>query len=458
MRYRQRSANSARFSKGLFLPKKVGFNMSLSRTRLAVGVAFVALVAASQASASAFYLQEQSVRGSGRAYSGEVADKGASSLWWNPAAIAGIERSEGYLGFHSVQVNSKVVNNGSTITRPVPPTGLTTPIGGAQTAFDPINDGVVPNGAVAFRINDRLSFGVAVAAPYNFTTEYNNDSWTRYDALKSHLLTINVDGVLAYKVSDFLDLGVGVTALYADAELTNALPNISPLQPDGSQSLKGDGWAYGYTVGAQIHPSSNFTIGASYRSKIDQKLDGKVAVAGLLAPIPSANNFTVDGQAKISLPWMANIGARWAVNDQWTLNASASRIGWSEFDAIRVTFPGAATTSIQDYKDTTSYAVGVDYQASPRLTLRTGVQYDPTPTPDVGRTARVPDGDRMMYAAGATWAATDSLKLDAALNYIKFDDSEINRVDATATGATVRQFGDVTGHAVVLSAGARMSF
>ncbi|WP_233244627.1 outer membrane protein transport protein, partial [Caulobacter sp. HMWF009] len=62
--------------------------MSHSRNRLAAGVAFGVLVAATQASASAFYLQEQSVRGSGRAYSGEVADRGAASLWWNPAAIA----------------------------------------------------------------------------------------------------------------------------------------------------------------------------------------------------------------------------------------------------------------------------------------------------------------------------------------------------------------------------------
>jgi long-chain fatty acid transport protein len=432
--------------------------MSLSRNSLAAGVALLALAAASQASASAFYLQEQSVRGTGRAYSGEVADKGVGSLWWNPASIAGIEKSEGYFGLNMIQVNSKVTNTGSSITRPVPPAGVTTPIGGDNIAYDPINDGVVPNAGVAFRINDKLALGISVAAPYNFTTEYNQNSWTRYDALKSQLRTVNVDGVIAYRVNDMIDLGVGVTALYADAELTNALPNISPLQPDGSQSLKGDGWAYGYTVGAQIHPSKSLTIGASYRSKIDQKLDGTVKVAGLLAPIPAANNFTTDGQAKITLPWIANLGARWAVNDAWTLNASVSRVGWGEFDAIRVSFPGSATTNVQNYKDVTTYAVGVDWQASPRLTLRTGVQYDPTPTPDVGRTARVPDGDRMMYAAGATWAATDNIKLDAAISYISFDDSKINRTDLTATSSTVRLNGDVTGSAVVLSTGARFSF
>lgn len=432
--------------------------MSLTRTRLAVGVAFVALAAASQASASAFYLQEQSVRGTGRAYSGEVADKGVGSLWWNPASIAGIARSEAHFGLNQILVNSKVTNTGSNITRPVPPAGLTTAVGGADTAFDPINNGVVPNFGAAWKINDKLSLGLSVAAPYNFTTEYTANSWTRYDALKSQLRTVNVEGVVAYRVNDMLDLGLGVTAMYADAELTNALPNISPLQADGLQSLKGDGFAYGYSVGAQLHPSKSLTIGASYRSKLDHKLDGTVKVSGLLAPIPAASNFTVDGQAKITLPWIANLGARWAMNDQWTLNGSVSRVGWSEFDAIRVSFVGGGSTSPQDYKDVTTYAAGVDYQASPRLTLRAGVQYDPTPTPEIGRTARVPDGDRMMYATGATWAATETLQLDAAISYIAFDKSQINRTDVTATSSTVRLRGDVEGSAVVLSAGARFSF
>ncbi len=432
--------------------------MSSKRTSLAAGVALLALVAATQASASAFYLQEQSVRGSGRAYSGEVADKGVGSLWWNPASIAGIDRSEAYLGLNAVLVQSKVSNAGSTITRPVPPAGLTTPVGGYDSASKPIDNGLVPNLGFAYKVNDRLSVGVSVAAPYNFTTAYDKNSWTRYDALKSQLRTVNVDGVVAYKVNDLIDLGVGVTAMYADAKLTNALPNISPLQPDGFQGLKGDGWAYGYTVGAQLHPSKALTIGASYRSKIDQKLTGTVTVAGLLAPIPAANNFSTDGQAKITLPWMANVGARWALNDKLTLNGSVSRVGWGEFDAIRIKFATSATESVQNYKDITTYAVGADYQATPRLTLRAGVQYDPTPTPDVGRTARVPDGDRMMYATGLTWAATDRLKLDAAVTYISFDKSQINRTDVTATGSTVNLRGNVEGSAVVLATGARFSF
>ena len=430
--------------------------MSISRTSLAAGVALAALVAASQASAAAFYLQEQSVRGAGRAYSGEVADRGAASLWWNPASIAGLEKNEIYGGVHLVQVDSQVNNRGSTLTRPVIPGGLTTPVGGDGIAGGPINNGIVPN------ITDKLAVGLSAAAPYNFTTDYNSNSWTRYDALKSNLFTVDVNGTVAYRVNDMLDVGVGVSAQYTDAELSSALPNLSPALPDGSSSLKGEGnWDYGWNVGAQLHATPTLTIGASYRSKIKHDLDGKVVISGLLGPL-AGNNVTADGVANITTPWMANLGARWQVSGATTLNASVSRIGWSEFDQIVVNYPGRTQISEQNYKDTTTYAVGVDHMVNDKLTLRAGVQYDPTPTPDVGRTARVPDGDRMLYAVGSTWQATDSIQWDAALSYISFKDTEINRTETiyggTAAATTLNLQGDVGGSAVVISTGVRWSF
>jgi long-chain fatty acid transport protein len=436
--------------------------MSISRKCLAAGVALTALVVASQASAAAFYLQEQSVRGAGRAYSGEVADSGAASLWWNPASIAGLEKNEIYGGVNFVQVDSQVNDSGSTLTRPAIAGGATTSVGGETRASGPINNGIVPNFAGAFRINDKLAVGLTVAAPYNFTTDYSAKSWTRYDALKSNLTTIDVNGAVAYRINDMFDVGVGVSAQYTDAELTSALPNLSSALPDGTSSLKGEGnWDYGWNVGARFHASPALTFGASYRSKIDHELDGKVVVSGLLGPL-AGSNVSTNGVAKITTPWMANFGARWQVSPKATLNASVSRIGWSEFDQIVVTYTGGGSVSEQNYKDTTTYAVGVDYDVSPKLTLRAGVQYDPTPTPDVGRTARVPDGDRMLYAVGSTWQATDSLKWDAAVSYISFDDTKINRTETiyagTAAATTLNLKGDVGGSAVVLSTGLRWSF
>ena len=68
------------------------------RAIFAAGVSVLAGGIASSANAAAFYLQEQSVRGAGRAFSGEVADQGAASLWWNPASIGGMTGGAIYNG------------------------------------------------------------------------------------------------------------------------------------------------------------------------------------------------------------------------------------------------------------------------------------------------------------------------------------------------------------------------
>jgi long-chain fatty acid transport protein len=90
------------------------------------------------------------------------------------------------------------------------------------------------------------------------------------------------------------------------------------------------------------------------------------------------------------------------------------------------------------------------------------VQYDPTPTPNLGRTARVPDGDRWLYAVGATASLTKGLKLDAGLAYINFKKSRIDRTDIFNDGTPAQTRADlagaVKGSGYVLSLGMRSTF
>ena len=415
-----------------------------------------ALAMAGQAHAAGFYLQEQSVKGAGRAYSGEVADQGVSSLWWNPAAIARSGR-EAYVGLHAVFVDATVENKGSTITYPG---GTTIPVQGEPRGFNPIQNGVAPNFAIAMPVGERFALGLSVAAPFNFTTEYRNNSWARYDALTSRLTTADLQLTGAMKVTDWLDLGVGVSGQYTDAKLSTAYPNLSPLLADGVSQLSGDGWNFGWTVGAQAHLGA-VTLGASYRSAVEHDLDGRVLVMGLVGPLAPANR-DVSGSAKFTTPWIATLGGRWQATDKLALNAQVQRIGWSEFDAIEVNFAGGGESLRQGYKDVTSGGVGLDYAVNDRLTLRAGVQYDPTPTPDGDRTARVPDGDRWLYGVGATGKVTDSLQVDAALAYIDFDKSAIAHdtvfYEGTPAATTTRLRGEVQGEGYVMSLGLRKTF
>ena len=411
---------------------------------------------AAPALAGSFYLQEQSVRGAGRAYSGEAADRGVASMWWNPAAIARTDR-EVYFGLHGLLIDSNVDNAGSSV---VYPGGTTVPVQGQDHNIDPIESGLVPNFAIAMPIGDRFAVGVSVAAPYNFTTKYEPTSFARYDALTSELRSANVGLTAAMQVTDWLDIGAGLDIQYADAKLTSALPNLSPLLPDGNSALEGDGIDYGWNVGAQVHTGA-WDFGLSYRSEIEHELEGDIAITGLLGPI-AAGNVTGDGAATFTTPWFASASVRYAVNDKLTLNAQVNRIGWSEFDAIRVSYATGGDVIVQDYKDVTTGAIGFDYVANERVTFRGGVAYDPTPTQDGERTARIPDGDRFLYSGGLSVKATDAITVDGALTYIAFDDSEIssNRTfyPGTAAATTSQLRGTGEGSGIGASVGVRWAF
>ncbi len=427
-------------------------------TALLATASMAALGGSTVARAGGFYLQEQSVKAAGRAFSGEVADQGAESLWWNPAAIAGNAKSTAYIGASAILPKAHVRNNGTLIVRPGQAPAA---VGGNADAKDPIDNGVVPSGAVGWRLNDQFAIGLAITSPFSFTTNYDANSWVRYTADKTKLRTIDIQPSIAFALSPMIGIGAGVNIEHSDATLSNALPNLSPLLADGHQALKGKGWDVGYSLGVQLHPSSAFDLGLSYKSSIKHTLKGDVVTSGLLGPL-AANNRTIGANATFRTPWQAIAGARFKATDALTLNAQVARIGWKKFDAIRLGAPLNAAIP-ENYRNTWSVAGGVDYAVTPKWTMRGGVQWDQTPTRDGERDARVPDSDRINFALGTSYKLSDGITIDAAANYIDFKNATIDRTTAayagTAAQTPILVNGRVEGaSAIVLALGGRISF
>ena len=426
------------------------------RILLAGASSIMALAFAGSAHAQAFYLQEQSVRGQGRAFSGEAADTGVDSLWWNPASIAGMQGGEASVRASVILPRGDVSDNGTVIVRPG--TGPA-PIGGDPVEKNPIDNGVLPSGAIAYGFG-KVAVGLAVSAPYNFTTNYADDSWARYTADKTKLRTFDIQPSVAVAVTPELSLGAALNIEYADASLGNFLPNLVPGAPDGQQTLKGDGWDLGWSVGAQYHRGP-LSLGVAYKSSIEHKLSGSVTTEGLLGPL-TAQNGEIDTHATFSTPWMAIGSIRYQVSPQVTLNGQVVRYGWSEFDTIDLGAP--LNTSIPEhYRNSWSYAAGVDYAINPAWTVRAGVQFGESPTRDGERDARVPDSDRWNFSAGTSYALSNRITLDAAASYITFKDATIDRVTAAYPGTPAQTPILVDGtltdaSALVFSLGARVTF
>ncbi|NYT42103.1 outer membrane protein transport protein [Sphingomonas sp. R-74633] len=433
--------------------------MSPFKYTLAAGSALIALVGFTQtANAQAFYLQEQSARGAGRAFSGEAADTGSASIWWNPASIGGLDSGDATIGVSAILPSGEVADNGTLIVRPGQ---APAPVGGNGVTRNPINNGVLPSGAIAVPLNDRIALGLSITSPFSFTTDYPADSWARYSADKTKLRTIDIQPSIGVAVTDWLRVGAGLNVEYTDASFGNALPNLAAALPDGHQELKGNGWDFGWTAGVQLH-SNRFTLGLSYKSAIEHTLKGDLAITGLVGPLATSNMNLSGIEAKFYTPSQAIAGARFAATDKLTLNAQVIRYGWDKFDAIRLGAPLNQAIP-ENYRTSWSYAGGVDYAVSPKVTLRAGVQRAITPTQDGERDARVPDSNRWNFGLGGSLNASKKLSFDLAANYVSFADATIDRVTAayvgTAAQTPILTDGELrNAHAVVLSAGARLKF
>lgn len=432
--------------------------MNSSKARILIGTAASAIAAtiAGGAHAQAFYLQEQSVRGQGRAFSGEAADTGVDSLWWNPAGISGMEGTEAAVRASAIIPRGKVVDNGTLIRRPGQ---APTPVGGDPLAKNPIDKGLLPSFALAHGFG-RLAVGLSVTAPYAFTTNYDADSWARYTADKTKLRTFDIQPSVAFAVTPELHIGGALNIEHADASLSNALPNLSPLLADGRQELKGKGWDLGWSVGAQYR-TEVISLGLAYKSSIKHKLKGSVTIDGLLGPL-AVQNREVDATATFNTPWMAIGSVRVKATPQLTLNGQVVRYGWEKFDAIRLGAP-LNTAIPENYKNSWSYAGGIDYAVSPQWTVRGGVQYGNTPTREGERDARVPDSNRWNFSAGTSVAMSDAITLDGAFSYITFKDAPIDRLTAAYAGTAAQTPIIVNGElqdasALVFSLGARVAF
>ncbi len=407
---------------------------SLIRGALRTAAALLLGASAASALASGFALREASPGSVGRAFAGEaaIADS-AATVWYNPAGMTALSGFTITSGAHLLFINSRQFDRGSTRTVPGLPTPL--PTGGTDggNPFNPIV--LVPTLYATMQLTDRLTAGIGVNAPFGLRVDYDDGWFGRYDSLRSELVTYNVQPSLAWRLSDTLSIGGGVSIQYIEAELTNALPNLSPLAPDGRASVSGDDISVGWNIGILLD-AGPARLGAHYRSRVTHKLKGTFETEGLLGPLAGANR-SVDARAPITMPDSLTVSAVVTPTQDVRVLGSIEWTNWSLFDAIRVQAPDGTpiSTSEQGYSDSWSVHLGTEYDASKKVTLRLGMAFDQTPTVDRFRSSRVPDGDRTWLSAGASLRLREGLEARISYAHVFVTPEALDRTDGFYEGS-----------------------
>jgi len=435
-----------------------------ARVYLPLSCLALLLAAAPQAAASGFQLRDQSGSGQGNAYAGiSAGGSDISSMFFNPAAMMRYDGNQLQFGLTGIAPDSKFSN------------GAASRSGGAGAISGPSSTGNIASSAISptlygmWTVNPDLKLGLAVNVPFGLTTNYDSGWMGRYQALKSHLETLDIAPSVAYKLDPKWSAGFALVARRAKAELSQGVdlgyqaagliqqlglvnPGIAPGGADGSVDVQGSSWAYGYRLGLIFEPSKTLHFGMGYQSEIRETIKGtatftlpasiQAGLAGVLeanGDSPTAQGLVAGLQAATAnssasallvLPATISAGMIYDVSSTFSLAVEISQTQWSSFKELRVKFANSAAQPdnyiVENWKDALFIAVGATCHPEGPWTYRAGLALDKTPVPDSTRNPRIPDADRTWVSGGVSYQFTKRFGVDAGYSHLFCKDSSVN--------------------------------
>lgn len=473
---------------------------ALRLSALLVSAAF-----AQQALASGYHFGTQSVSAQGTANASGAAAEDASTIFYNPAGLT-LVKGTTISGVLDIVVPHTEFKDGGSHTSGVINTanGQTVIPGratGGSNGGDFVKTTAVPHAYFSHQLNDTTTVGLGVFVPFGSMTEYNDDWVGRYNIIKTELKTVAINPSFAFKASEMVSVGGGITAQYIHGKLikgadfgsgavglllqqgainaatANALLNTAGVAGNpnysGKVDIKGDDWAFGWNLGVMFNIDPGTRIGVAYRSKIKHELQGDAtwtvpqtfAAAGSPfgpagAIVQSSLNARYSNSAatlNVDTPESLSISAFKQINSKIALMADVTRTRHSRFEELRVDFANglADSNTPERWDDTTKVSVGGSYQLNDAIKLRGGLSYDQSPVDDSNRTPSIPDNNRKWFSLGANWALNKDSSFDFAYSFVQVGKPKVNIFDnggqTTAGGsATCNQAGNTSSCATLI--------
>ncbi len=369
------------------------------------------------ASSNAFLVNEHDARVTGRGGAVAASDDDASSIVFNPGGVALSEGTQIILGA------SLYIAQGSYENDTTPEVKTDSP---AQTA---------PNLYITSRVHDMVAVGLGFHFPYGLKVSYPENHPQAAVTQDSDLKTLFISPVIGLNLNKQvpgLSLGGGVDVVPASIELKRAIQFGQDPAGQGTVDLAADTVGVGFRAGVQYHPPmvKGLKVGAMYRSQVKLDFEGQ-ADFDIAEPYRSQLPPDGDVSSSITLPQAVSGGVAYSPAPNLEVEVDATWVNWKKTfpsDANRgggatslsITLPDGTTSDApEDYKNTLTWRFGLDYLVEkPKIGLRAGFIYDPTPIPTTTQTALLPDVDRINLTLGAGKQISDTLAADLSLLWV----------------------------------------
>lgn len=340
--------------------------------------------------ASGFAIYTQGAKELGMMNSTKANTLGAASNFHNPALLPEIEGSQ-------IELGTIVL---------VPLREYTSSLTGQST--DTENTYHFPSTLFGVQhINEDISIGIGIYTPFGLSSVWPETWEGRYITTSSELFTININPNIAYRISDSVNLAVGVDVLYGDAELQQHLNLSSFGMQDGQQKFSGDGLGYGFNFGVYYKLNSQISFGASYRSKTTLDLDGKAkfVFSEDTQMIFSSIFPNTSGNVDVDLPPQFDFGLAYRVTPNFLIEVGGKWEGWSTYKELDFNFDKpingkTSITQLKNWEDAWGVNIGIKFDINQTLECVGGYFHGWSTIPDETLDPAIVDSDKDDFSIG----------------------------------------------------------
>jgi long-chain fatty acid transport protein len=236
-------------------------------------------------------------------------------------------------------------------------------------------------------------------------------------AYKVKLETFSFTPTIAVKASEQLSVAMGLEAMTIDFT-QKSMASASPLI---DYEIHGTGISWGGNFSFTYRPewAEKWALGAMYRSKVKQNLDGYIHTSTGTNLSPALRHAPAAGA--INLPDSLSFGLAFQPTEKWVLEAGVVGTFWSAYDQIVIEYTDTETApTIHNkklYQDTYRLNFGAEYMLTQKWALRAGYVYDKSPINSSSMDTLVPVDDRHLVSAGFGYAG-ETWSVDMAYTHL----------------------------------------
>ncbi len=283
---------------------------------------------------------------------------------------------------------------------------------GAAYAWESYYGRMVVNPSVAYKVNDKLSFGFGVSLGKSVSEAGKTIFFTG-------ATVANANGIVAAETASPGSTGLSPEQIAGAGQIvamdTNGF-NGAKLKLEASDDLN-----YSFNFGVMYQPIEKISLGLTYRGRTETDFDGD-------SYLTMANGTKLMGAVDMEYdhPESVQAGVRYFATKNLSLEFDMTWTRWSineeQIEYIKIpgstVFENYPAAHDRDWEDTIQYKIGAEWAVVENVALRGGYTYDPTPVPDDTFDIGWPDTDRSVFNIGCGWKITENWEIDSVVQYI----------------------------------------